>query len=247
MSEKMTAKGNRETGGARPTIPIKFFSETIGAEMGLSQRLDRMGWGNGQRPAIMTRDEAEALLHWELFDTIYSIQGTWASCDNLPIISTEVAHFIVPHCYDQHQNFFIHGQNIESWVTETVNKNLTKRKYILSCDINRFIAFSVEDFSYDQIDFSVDVAGHDAQFIVFSSEKKFWVSFYPRSPFIIISIKGDAIDFLDTLGYPREFIVRIFNENYEKAFSLCSQSFREHFWRTYAPRVRVASDIPRIL
>jgi hypothetical protein len=215
----------------------RFFTAADGADSEISDRLASIKWTRGQQPSVLSLLEAEATEHWRMFDTLFSIHDTWRSYDSLPITSKAVEHVAIPYCYDKHHSCRLFGAGLEDWVTSQVNHITPGRKLILSCDRERYFAVSIEVFGYDQIDAAAEITGFNSHFVVFSSSKDFWVSFYPRFPFIIVSQTNRDRGIFETLGVSRRELIDTFNECYENAFSGSSESFKNFFWRTYAPRI----------
>jgi hypothetical protein len=85
--------------------------------------------------------EANELCHGYLFDTVVSRQGTWVANDSLPLISDSICHILIPYRYDLHGSVILNGFSLEHHVSNFINSEFPKEKFVFSCDCDFFSRF----------------------------------------------------------------------------------------------------------
>ncbi len=185
---------------------------------------------------VLDLDSVSKLGHGYLFDTLISRQDSWDAYDSLPLIDEEVCNLGIPFSFDAHHQVGVLGANLEEVVCDFVNEWIRGKKYVVSCNLDFFYAVEFLHFDYDKVDMGVEFGGQNSHFVVFGEDRKRWLVFYSRFPFITVSFRGNSEE-LNIGGKPFGFWEDYFVKSYQSEEYGRSIGSSEYIKRTYLPRI----------
>lgn len=197
---------------------------------------------NGSR--LLLRDEANALGHTRLFDSlIWRIDPMGDYVGALPAIRRKnVSYTPIVYSASDHDKKTIDGFKISHIVEQYFNQR-HKKKYLLSADSDQLIAIEMERFTYTHFEM-VRSGFEETPFILFDGDLREFVIMCDDYPFSVVSEHQGAYSQV-VAGRSREFWVSAFNTRISDACleSELNDQFIELLNTSFIPRLAGVNNI----